>query len=154
MMKRFKVYLAGPIAGLTYDAAQDWRHLVKAELHASGIDGYSPLRNKDFLRDHGEIGTDAYKHVMAADRGIMARDHFDCSTADAIFVNLLGASKVSIGTAMEMAWGFDNRKPVIVAMEASGNVHDHPMIREAISYRVETLADAINITKSILLPQF
>ena len=41
------VYLAGPITGLTYDGATDWRHAVAADLNSVGIKGLSPMRGKD-----------------------------------------------------------------------------------------------------------
>lgn len=146
----FKVYLAGPIAGLTYDAAQDWRSEVTKAL-APEISCYSPLRQKHFLR--GEIGTKKYKDVLATDRGIMTRDHFDCMTSDLIFVNYLGTTKVSRGTDMELAFAFAYRKPVIVAVEPDSSILDHPMVREAVQFRTATLAEAIALTRAVLLPE-
>lgn len=145
-MGKFKVYLAGPIAGLTYDGAQYWREVAIDMLKEHGIDGYSPLRNKRFLRDHGAIGVGQWNNVMASDRGIMTRDHYDCMTSDAIICNLLSAEKVTIGSVMEIAWAFAYRKPLVVMMEPSGNLHDHPMIREAIGYRVTNLGEAVAVT--------
>lgn len=147
-----KVYLAGPIAGLTFDGAQEWRDIVQTEFARSGIDGYSPLRNKGYLRSEGIISNVGYQQPMSSDRGIMTRDHWDCKTSDLIFAYLLGAKSVSQGTNMEMAWAYAYRKPLVVIMEEHGNVHDHPMVREAIDYRVTTLAEGIAIAKAILLP--
>lgn len=148
----FKVYLAGPIAGLTYDEGQDWREYAQAALASHFINGYSPLRQKDFLRAAGVIGKTQFANPMATDRGIMTRDHNDCKTADAILVNLLGAKSVSAGTVMEMAWAYAYGVPLIVAMEETGNLHEHPMIRESIDFRVTTLDEAIAVTVAILLP--
>lgn len=149
-MNKYKVYLAGPIAGLTYDEGQDWRENVKDAL-APDIECYSPLRNKEFLRTSGVIGTSAFTHPMATDRGIMTRDHFDCQTSDLIFCNLLGTARVTIGTVMEIAWAFAYRKPLVVVMEKGNNLHDHPMIREAIGYRTDNFVEATAITRAILL---
>lgn len=151
-MSKFKVYLAGPIAGLTYDEGQDWREYAMAALDAHGIAGYSPLRNKSFLRSAGVIGKAAYANPMASDRGIMARDHNDCKTSDAILVNLMGAKSVSQGTVMEIAWAYAYRIPLVVAMEETSNLHDHPMIRAALDYRVTSLDQAIAIVAAVLLP--
>lgn len=147
-----KVYLAGPIAGLTFDGAQEWRHVAQNELARSGIDGYSPLRNKEYLRSEGVINNAGYQHPLSSDRGIMTRDYWDCKTSDLIFAYLLGAKDVSQGTDMEMAWAYAYRKPLVVVMEDKGNPHDHPMVRAAIDYRVTTLAEGIAIAKAILLP--
>lgn len=148
-----KVYLAGPISGLTYDHAQDWREEATLLLACCGIQGYSPLRAKEFLRAEGELGSeDRRVEVMATDRGIMTRDHYDCMTSDVILCNLLGASRVSVGTVMEIAWAFAYRKPLVVVMEPSGNLHDHPMIREAIGYHVSDLGEAVAVVRAILQP--
>jgi len=46
MTTRPKVYLAGPIKGLTYTGATDWRDEAKDALYDIGIAGYSPMRAK------------------------------------------------------------------------------------------------------------
>jgi hypothetical protein len=38
-------------------------------------------------------------------------------------------------------------------MEPSGNVHDHLMVRDCASYRVETLDEAIAVCTAILMPE-
>ncbi len=91
---------------------------------------------------------------MSSSRGIMTRDRFDTMDCDAVFANLLGATIVSIGTAMEIAWADMLRKPVILVMEASGNLHDHPMIREAAGYRVETVDEGITLANALLSIDF
>jgi nucleoside 2-deoxyribosyltransferase len=149
-LKTYKVYLAGPIAGLTFDEGQDWRIDVTERLSPK-IECYSPLRNKQFLKEYGVIGTAEYDKPMSTDRGIMTRDHNDCITSDLIFCNLLDTKRVTIGTVMEIAWAFAYRKPLVVLMEKSNNLHDHPMIREAIGYRTESVDEAIAITRAILL---
>jgi nucleoside 2-deoxyribosyltransferase len=152
-MSKPKVYLAGPIAGLTYDEAEEWRRTVKYALEPL-VDCFCPLRSHDFLRQGGVINSGKnYDHnALTSDRGIMTRDHNDCKNSDLVFVNLIGSTKASVGTAMEVAWCYAYRKPVVVVMEDHGNPHDHPMMREAFGYRVSNIADAINITLSVLFP--
>jgi nucleoside 2-deoxyribosyltransferase len=146
------VYLAGPITGMTFDAAEDWRAEMRDALQPFGITCFSPLRQKHALRGAGVIGTKPYTNVLATDRGIMTRDHNDCATCDLIFVNFLGATRVSIGTVMECAWSFAYRKPLVVAMETDDNCHDHPMMREAFGYRVASLSHGSDVIRAILLP--
>ena len=156
-MNMFKVYLAGAISGLTYDDGQEWRTTVRDKLKDTSIECYSPLRQKHILRGAGVLdadkSADAYGTFspLATDRGIMTRDHYDCQSADLIFVNLLGSKKVSIGTVMEIAWAYAYRKPLVLVTELTG-LHDHPMIREATGYRVETLEEGIDVMMAILLP--
>lgn len=149
----FLVYLAGQITGLTYDGAEDWRKLAKAELAAAGIKAVSPLRGKDYLRGIPALTADCAGYgalnCMSGPRGIMTRDRFDATRCDALLVNLLGTDRVSIGTVMEIAWADLCRTPIVVAMELTGNVHEHAMINEAIGFRVETLPEALHVIKAI-----
>lgn len=151
--RRPTVYLAGPITGLEYDSAQDWRSQVVDELQVAGIDAFSPLRAKEYLRTQGAL-EDQYLdlHPLSSARGIMTRDRYDCTNRDMLFVNLLGAQRVSIGTVMEVAWADLARKPIVLVMEED-NVHRHAMLTEAVGFEVRTLDEAILITKAILLPQ-
>ena len=170
------VYLAGPITGLDYAGATDWREFATLHiannlspgqfnkatgkifaLHTqTGIEVLSPMRAKTALKSVGTFTADgdAYNGVclMSSDRGIMTRDRFDSMRCDVLLVNLLGAKKVSIGTVMEIAWADSNRTPIVCAMEPDGNPHEHGMIKEALGFRVPTLEEAILIVKSILLP--
>jgi nucleoside 2-deoxyribosyltransferase len=147
-----RIYLAGPITGLTYDGAQDWRKAARDALKPDGISAYSPLRQMNFLRSAVVLEGSYETHPLSTSRGIMTRDHDDCMKADLILANLLGADRVSIGTVMEIAWAYAYRVPVVAMIEPSGNVHDHSMIREALGYRVSDLESAIDLVRSILLP--
>ena len=146
-----KVYLAGPISGLTYDGAEEWREYVTTMLNQFGIEGYSPLRCKKFLRNHGVLTDkpDYAENILATPDCIMTRDHWDVQTSDDIFVNLLGATKVTIGTVMEIAWAYVYRKPTILVME-DFNVHDHAMILKAGVFRAYDLDQGIHLTRAIL----
>jgi nucleoside 2-deoxyribosyltransferase len=47
------VYLAGPISGLNYEGATNWRDHAKSYLNEFGIKGLSPLREQDHLKEVG-----------------------------------------------------------------------------------------------------
>lgn len=147
------VYLAGPITGLSYDEGQDWRARAITHLAAHGINGLSPLRAKEYLRALPTLsGTgDEYAHmgVLSTARGVMTRDRFDATRCDVLLVNLLGATRVSIGTVMEIAWADLKRTPIVVAMEP-GNPHEHMMISEAIGFRVASLDEALHVVVAVL----
>lgn len=151
-MTQPKVYLAGPITGLSYDGAQDWRKIVADQLRP--IHCLTPLRGKEYLRDvkGGLSGTgEEYAHLgpLSLPRGVMTRDRWDATRCDVLFVNLLGATRVSIGTVMEIAWADLRRTPIVCCME-QGNVHEHMMLAEALGYRVDRLSDACDIVRSLL----
>ena len=148
-----RVYLAGPISRLDYAGATHWRDHAKLRLAVQGIDGMSPMRAKEYLKDVQSFSPDcnegAHK-ALGRPRGIMTRDFYDATNCDVMLVNLLGAKTVSIGTTMEIAWAYQKRTPVVCAAEDEGNVHEHAMISEALGYRVPTLDEAIDIVISIL----
>jgi nucleoside 2-deoxyribosyltransferase len=146
------VYLAGPITGLSYDGCTDWREYVK-NLLSPDIDAFSPLRGKTYLLGRTTIQDSYEEHVMSTQRAILARDFYDCKVRDLIFVNLLGATKPSLGTTMEIAWAHGFQKPIVLVMEKNGaNPHDHAMIREACPMWTDDLDEGIAITRKLLLP--
>lgn len=151
------VYLAGPITGESYEGATDWREHVAGLLAAPSdpkrrIAAFSPLRCKPYLASEKVLGTAYDQHVLSTARGIFVRDYNDCRRCDALIVNFLGATRVSIGTVMEIAWAVAFRKPVIVVMEPRGNVHEHAMLSESYGFRVVTLAEAVSVAQALLLP--
>lgn len=144
-----KIYLAGPITGCTFDECTDWRERFTRLLDPLGIECLSPMRAKDYLKRVDKInGSYPELGPLASSKGIMARDSWDCSRADLVLFNLLGAKQVSIGTVMELAWAWDHKKPTVVIME-SGNVHEHPMVDEAVKFRCETEEAAIHLIRAI-----
>lgn len=149
------VYLAGPITGLSYDRASDWRRGIISALAAVGIKALSPMRAKEYLAQLAApiSGTgEEYAHLgpLSLPRGVMTRDRFDATRCDVLLVNLLGAKTISIGSVMEIAWADTHRIPIIAVMEPAGNPHEHMMINEALGYRVASLDDAVHIVKAIL----
>jgi len=149
-MKR--VYLAGPITGLTYDEGNAWRVDAHAQLTEAGIEAYSPMRAKEYLRSEGVLQGSYTEGLFSSSRNIMTRDYDDCSKADLILCNLLGATKPSLGTVMEIAWAYSHRIPLVIIMEKEGNPHEHPMIAEAMGFRVDNVDHGIYIAKRVLLP--
>jgi nucleoside 2-deoxyribosyltransferase len=148
------VYLAGPITGLEYVEATNWRNDAKLLLALNGITGLSPMRGKEYLSEVKEFTMDGDKYssfsVMSSNRGIMTRDRWDATRCDVLLVNLLDAKRVSIGTCMEIAWADAVRTPIVCVMEPTGNPHEHGMILEAIGFRTASLNEAIYIIKAIL----
>lgn len=148
----FKVYLAGPISGLTYDEAESWRTKVRGRL-PSAVRWYSPLRNQQQFRDVGSLSPTTYNNEspLASKHGIMSRDAWDVKTSDLVFCNLLGAKSVSIGTVMELGMAYAWQKPVVLVMEPN-NVHEHVMIDHAWSFRTDNIEAGIQLVADILLP--
>lgn len=153
-MKIYKVYLAGPITGESWEEANEWR--VEVSNHFKDnypqLIGFSPLRHKAYLQQEKKI-CDSYENmILSSQRGLFARDFNDVKTSHLVFVNLLNTKIVSIGTVMEIAWADAFRIPIVLVMEKENNIHEHSMLREACPFRVDTLDDGIDITARILLP--
>lgn len=149
-----KVYLAGPITGLTFGEAEDWRSYAKRQLATANITGYSPLRAKDYLLERGVLSghPGAYNdQVLSSAKGILNRDRWDVMTCDVMLVNFLGATATSIGTVMEIAYADAYRKPVVVVMEHE-NLHHHAMLDSSVGWIVTDLDFGIELVKAILLP--
>jgi nucleoside 2-deoxyribosyltransferase len=148
-----KVYLAGPITGLDYKGATDWRAYAKQSLQDLGILALSPMRGKEYLAHVTKFTADGDEYrpfsVMSSNRGITTRDRWDATTCDVLLVNFLGARQVSIGTVMEIAWADAHRIPIVCCMEPEGNPHEHGMITEVIGFRCVTLDEGIHVIKGI-----
>lgn len=154
-MSRPIVYLAGGIAGLAGTEATNWRIEAARRLWDYDLTTRDPMRAKQVLSGQLRISDDFHNYEdmgpFFTSRGIMTRDFNDVRTCDALLVNLLGLQKPSMGTIMELAWAYALQKPAVVAIERQGNPHDnHPMIHEAIPFRVETLDEAIASVAVIL----
>lgn len=159
-MSNPSVYLAGPITGLSYGDCTDWREQAMQIFASAGIDAFSPMRMKAYLLNELNVGDSYEGTVLSSQRGIYARDFYDCRSKDALFVNLLNVrrddpdSRVSIGTVMEIAWVVAHQKPIVLVMEKEPGInrHDHAMLREACPLWVDTLEEGYNVMKSLLLP--
>lgn len=164
------VYLAGPITGLTYEGATDWREYAKKKLTQYNILGVSPMRGKEFLRNlssmpSGNQAKAGDRHGLSLPHGFVARDRLDVRRADAVLMNLLGAERVSIGTMVEIGWADAFLKPVVLVIEKEGlgswiggkppvykevNIHEHGFVRELTQYHNEDLDTAIETIAAIL----
>ena len=161
-----RVYLAGPIKGLTYEQGVLWRKEAIKTLKQWGIEGVSPLRYKKFLewafpKDYilDDLKTQnliegEYEQAITGSKGVVSRDFFDVKNSDIILANLLNAKQYSIGTGSEIAWSHALRKPVIVVMEESNgekrNPHEHSFTIEQADFRVSKLETGLLIAKAIL----
>lgn len=152
-----RIYLAGPITGCTHSETVGWRTKFSALLMGTGIQCFSPMRGKDHLKLLDKIEGSYPDNILSRSRAIMTRDHFDSSRATLVVANLLKeympASKLpSLGTVMEIGWTFAYRVPLIAIIDEEDSPYDHPMINEAIGFRVTTLEQAAETAKMILYP--
>lgn len=79
-----KLYLAGPITGLSYGETTDWRDQIIPRLHNS-ITAYSPMRAKYYLENETSISDNQkelthHSDIAAAfssDKGIIRKEFYD-----------------------------------------------------------------------------
>ncbi len=157
------VYLAGPITGDTYEEARyGWRQefedmIYKYNVILDPVDRIkcvSPMRGKEHLLDAGDgalsAQADSYDVAISTNKAIVTRDYNDVTRTGCMLANLLGVSKVSIGTMVEFGFAHANRKPIIMVMEKDGlNPHDHGFVTEIAGYWVETLEEAAFIVQHL-----
>lgn len=153
-MDHHRIYLSGPICGLTFRECTEWRHKVRDRLedYAEILD---PMRDvesdtPDTVIFDGSGSESTADPSLMTDRGIVVRDYTDTVTSTILIVNLLKAKEKSIGTIAEISWAWQSRIPLIVIMETLGNPHEHPFIREMASFRVNTIERAIAVAKSLI----
>jgi nucleoside 2-deoxyribosyltransferase len=148
------VYLCGPITGLTFNEAKyGWRAQVHAALTPFGIECLSPMRSKE-----GDHFTDAQQKslspmgsnidVMSTPRGLTSRDRFDTLRCGLLFCNVVGATKISAGSMIELGWADGKHTPILLVME-KGNIHEHAMVVDLASWIVPTTEEGIEVAKAV-----
>ena len=117
-----KIYLAGPINGCTDEQANGWRSQVKA-LHPDCLD---PMARDYRGKEAENVGT------------IVEGDKRDIDECDAMIVYF---EKPSVGTSMEVLYGWENKKPIALV-----NVSNRPLspwLKYHSSYICRDIAEAI-----------
>lgn len=100
-----RVYLGGPINGCTDDEANGWRDQVKDVLNAAGHQWLDPM-DRDYRGREMEPG-------IAAE--IVEGDKADIDACDALLMN---CPKPSVGTSMEVYYGYATHKRVFCVVPA------------------------------------
>src|SRR6266496_3983065 len=135
-----RIYLAGPITGLTYEQARfGWRKEFATYLDFN-IESLSPMRQESHLAEIKNIDGHGYDYnQLSTNKGIFSKDILDIERCDLAVFNFLGATKVSVGSIWEMGYAYARGKPIILVMEPDRkNIHDHLFVTEAAAFRCTT----------------
>lgn len=141
-MNKMKIYLAGPISGMSYQEVVD-----RIQDYYIKLDNYevlSPMTGKEELRTEKKLKAHGYdNNPIATNHAIVERDRWSVSRCDVLLADLIGTVDISIGTVMELAWASMLGKHTVVIMEKD-NVHQHAFILEAADIVFDNKSDAIN----------
>lgn len=144
------VYLGGPIKGLSYEGATNWRYEARNKLNQDLIEVLDPMRNKEWLVGVQKFGEPPESDPLTAQKGIVTRDRMDLKRCDMVLFNLRGAEQVSIGTMVEFGWADAFRKP-IVTIVGPEDLHWHAFVRELSGFIVGSLGDGLEVVKRVLV---
>jgi len=148
-----KVYLSGPITGLTYGEARwSWRQEFADLMFDTNITLLSPMRHEGHLAEMKNVPIEPDNlptHLFSHPKMIVTKDFLDIEESTIVIVNLLGAKSVSQGTLIEM--GFARAKgKTIVTITDEKNIHNSPFIGVISDVVCGTLEDAAIIVTSLL----
>ena len=138
-----RIYLSGPITGLSESSIQPWRQLAALRLGGLGevIDPaavYYDAAPAFEKRENSEQAVQRLRHGIY----VVNRNKNLVRGSDVLFANFLGASaKASIGSVGEVYWANAFGKPIVIVREKVGNVHDHAMLNAMASCISHTLDD-------------
>ena len=158
-MSKPVVYVAGPMTGLEWDDANDWREKVRVALPNCEV--RSPLRGKAWLQRESVIESSEYPMPFGSKNAIIKRDHWDVQCADLVIANFEGTAMVdyeegivvtqvaSIGTCFELAWAYEFGTPII-SIIPEGNIHRHAFVLAASLEIVQDLETALSLSRVLL----
>jgi len=135
-----KLYLAGRIAGLSYEEAMAWREKVAKEL-AGDFEIISPMRGKSYLSKEEAIKASYPNTICSGSKAIYQRDRFDVLRCDIVLANL--EHGFACGTLVEIgmadAW---NKLIILIAPRPE----THPFLAEK-AIQVSSVEAAISLLK-------
>ncbi len=147
-----RVYMCGPMTGLTLDEAVALRKPAMEALAECGVECLSPLRGKNLAPDlrADVIKAKGYESVLVTDKAIVSRDRNDVLRCDVVLADFRGAGRVSIGSCVEFGWADAFRKPIVTVMDKDGNPHDHGFIHQLSTYVVHDMDEAVQLVITLL----
>jgi hypothetical protein len=133
-------YLCGPIEGLSFEQATEWRNTAKLQLGLVGVDVLDPTRRTSYINDNSE-------HAAAR---VWKCDLQDISHSSVILANLsddLPGKKW--GSVAEIAHGHTKNKIIIVILGKDQWIH--PFIKSYATEIHRSLDSALDAVKEYYL---
>jgi nucleoside 2-deoxyribosyltransferase len=145
-----KIYLVGPLTGLSYTEAFENIEKRKSRLEKAGYTVIHPLLGKEYLKDEKLLKAGGYSQPLSTNHAIFSRDKWMVQSADIVLADLTpGRSKVSVGSMFELAWASYLHKHVIVVMDEA-NIHNHAFVKESASSIFDNLNVALEYLEKLI----
>lgn len=145
MVHKPRIYLGGPVAGLTWDEAIGWRRKFAAKLRRHGFEPLLPCEEERAARNMGPLPAADNTAPGCSNEEVFYRDLHMLGASSAVIANLREAQRPSLGTMWEIGYAFAAGIPVIVTVQPS-SCHWHAFIEQSCTI-VPTLDMALRTLK-------
>lgn len=139
------IYLCGPIAGLSYAEATEWRGEATDYLTAMGLEVYDPMRGKEKVKE--AFGDRAIPHNHQSFEDPFKRDMHDLAWCDYVFV-YFPLPAPSVGSLVEIGVAYGWGKHIIVVTPEPEFAH--PFIKGVATVMAKTLEEGYEAMMSLL----
>lgn len=135
------VYLAGPIMGLTYKEASDWRIQLSNIFNVLGIQVINPLDKHEVPSEvllNDEKLKPFYDEIIAHPDAILERDLLYIRKSDVLIANFT-QKEDSVGTLVEIGYALALNKHMIIITKKGSELETHPFtgVRCTIVHSIE-----------------
>ena len=143
-----KIYIAGPITGLSYEEVMN-RFRGQAALYKHyGYDVLCSMVGKDYLKEEKFLHGEGYSTPASNSHAIKGRDMWMVRQCDIILVDFSAGDAASIGSCFEMAWASMLGKHIVTVIP-EGNVHKHAFVTECADVVFTNIEDANSYLKNL-----
>jgi len=140
--ENMRVYLSGGMSGVSYARAVSWRNQL-AKLQIPNVELLSPLRNKTISRKNFVFPKNSKSiklgNTQWCPEAITQRDYLDVSTSHVVVVDLRAASRVSIGTMIELGWATAMQKPILFLLRPTNSAKAKKLDEQATNTQMAEL---------------
>lgn len=140
-----RIYLAGKVRNISYEAGTSWRKEATGVLHHYGIQTLDPMRDKETL-EGVEAMPRSTEDMFCQPQNVFARDVFDVRQADVVLVNLNGGN--GRFTMFELGMAYALGKPIILVSDDPDRDDSLPLVF-APAVIFHTLDDALEFITSM-----
>lgn len=124
---RPRIYLAGPVAGLTWVQAMGWRRAAATELTLAGFEPAMPVEQERALDDGRVLSPMGEDKPGCSAAEIFGRDTDLLDSCEGVLADLRGATRPSLGTAWELGYAYACGKTIAIILGPE-DIHQHAFI--------------------------